>query len=72
MEYKMDIIHLSFCNIFRLGGVTFEWHDYLGPTILSRNTERVRKCENISLRNWVAISKFMALNESEREAYRVF
>lgn len=72
MEYKMDIIHISFCNIFRLGGVTFEWHDYLGPTILSRNTERARKHKNISLRNWAAISKFSTLSRGEREAYRVY
>lgn len=65
------IIHMSFAKIYKVAGVTFEWHNYLGPTIINRHTEKARDYRNISLRNWAAISKFCNMNDKEKELHRV-
>lgn len=67
----MNIIHMSFAKIYRVAGVTFDWHDYCGPVILNRHTEKERQFKNISLRNWAAIGKFCSMSDKEKELHRV-
>ena len=67
----MSIIHIAYTKIYRVGGVTFEWHNYLGPTILNRHTEKERNHKNISLRNWAEIGRFCNMDSETRELYRV-
>lgn len=68
---EMQIIHISCAKIYRVGGVTFEWHNYLGPRILNRHTEEERNYRNISLRNWAMVWKFNNMTAVEREQYRL-
>ena len=63
---------LSLARIYRLNGVTFEWHDYLGPVILNRHTEEERPYRNVSLRNYAAISKFQNMTKEQRELFRIY
>ncbi len=73
--YKMSeskIIHISWGNGFRYKGVTIDWHNYLGPTILNRHTEEERPYKNISLRIWGLVTQFSRLSKEEREQYRIF
>ena len=67
----LEIIHMSFAKIYKVNGVTFDWHHYCGPTIINRHTEKERQYKNISSRNWAAIAKFCAMSDAERELHRV-
>lgn len=67
----MEIINMTFAKIYRVNGVTFEWHDWYGPTIINRHNDRERKTKNISLRNWAAISKFLRMGAAEKESHRL-
>tara|TARA_R110002012_G_scaffold318308_1_gene536359 strand:+ start:15063 stop:15281 length:219 start_codon:yes stop_codon:yes gene_type:complete len=71
MSKTLEVLHINFAKIYRLGGVTFEWHNYFGAIILNRHTEKERQYENISLRNWSSISKFMNLSDEDREKHRI-
>lgn len=68
----MNIIHISWCNVFLYKGVTIDWHNYLGPTILNRHTEEERNYKNISLRIWGLVNQFSRLSKEDREQYRTF
>lgn len=70
--HKMEIIHISWANIFRYKGVTIDWHDYYGPTILNRHTEEERQFKNISGRTWGLVGQFSRLSKEDREKYRIF
>ena len=67
-----EIIHIAYAKGFRFKGVTLEWNDYLGPTILNRHTEEERHYKNISLRIWNLVDKFSCLSKDEREQYRIY
>ena len=69
---ELKILHYNFAKIYRFNGVTFEWHEYLGPIIINRHTEQERYYKNISLRNWSAVNKFSSLNDNQKEKYRIF
>ena len=66
------IIHISISKVYRVGGVTFEWRNYLGPTIINRHTGDMRNIKNVSLRNWAMINKFCRMSEQEKENHRIF
>jgi len=68
----MEIIHMSVRKGYRVNGVTFDWHEYLGSTIVNRHIEKERGYRNISLRNWAAITKFCDMDEVTRETFRVY
>ena len=68
-EFKL--IHISFTDSFLYKGVTFDWHNYCGPTILNRHNGEARKFENISNRNWSAVNKFSGMSKEDREQYRI-
>jgi len=72
MKDKMEVIHISWANVFRYKGVTIDWHNYLGPTILNRHTEEERNYKNISLRVWGLVTQFSRLSKDDREDYRIF
>lgn len=69
---EMEIIYISWANVFLYKGVTIDWHNYLGPTILRRNTDEERNYRNISLRVWGRVNQFARLTKEEREEYRLF
>ena len=71
MVSKSRIIHISYGELFRYKGVTFEWHRYLGPTIINRHTEKERQHRNISLRVWSLVSKFSWLSEREKQRFNL-
>ncbi len=68
----MEIIHISWAKGFRYKGVTLEWHDYLGPTIINRHTEKERNYRNISLRVWGLVTQFSHLTKEERQQYKIY
>jgi hypothetical protein len=67
-----QLIHMSFADVFLYKGVTIDWHNYLGPTILRKNTDEERNYRNISLRIWGLVNQFSRLSKEEREKYRIF
>ena len=67
----MQLIHMSVGKLYRVGGVTFEWHSYLGPVILNRHTEQERQFKNISSRNWAMVYKFLKMTTEQREKHRI-
>ncbi len=69
---QSKIIHISYASGFRFKGVTFQWHDHLGPTIINRHTENERPCKNISLRVWGLITQFSRLTKEQREDYAIY
>ena len=69
---KDVIIHMTFAKVFLYKGVTLEWHDYLGPIILRRNTEVERNYKNVSLRTWGLVNKFAGLSKEEKQQYRLY
>jgi len=67
----MTIIHIATARVYKFGHVTFEWHDYLGPEILSgRTLEPIDMCQ-VGNRAWAMISKFQKLSKEDRELYRL-
>ena len=69
---NLEVIHISYSKAYRVGGVSFEWHNWCGPLIINRHTEKERKFRNISLRNWAMINRFSGMTEEERELYRIY
>lgn len=69
-EFKL--IHISHTSIFRFKGVTIDWHNFCGPIILNRHTEKERQYKNISLRVWGLVNKFSGLSKEQKESYRIF
>ena len=67
-----ELIHVSYAKGYRFGGVTFEWHNYLGPFIINRHTEKERDFRNISMRNWSQVNKFSRLSVADREKHRIY
>jgi hypothetical protein len=63
---------ITLAKIYRVNGVTFEWHEYLGPIILNRHTEEERPYRNVSGRNWRAIHKFTNMTREKRELFRIY
>lgn len=68
----LEVVHMSFAKIYRYKGVTFDWHEYLGPIVINRHTEKERDYRNISLRNWAMIGKFYKLSDEQKEEHRIF
>ena len=68
---EIKIIHISWANIFMFKGVTIDWHNYLGPTLLRRTSHELRNDRNISLRTWGLVSQFARLDKEGREQYRI-
>ena len=66
-----EFIHVSYARIYRVGGVTFEWHRVLGALIINRHTDNERSYTNISARNWAQVDKFCRMSKDEREQYRI-
>lgn len=70
--HKLELVHVSYSKIYRVGGVTFEWHDgWFGPLIINRHTEKERPFRSISRRNWAAINKFLRMTKEQRENHRI-
>lgn len=65
------LIHISSSKIYRVNGVTFEWHSYLGPIVLNRHTGKERPFRSISCRNWSAVEKFQRMSEDQKDHYRI-
>ncbi|CAM0060191.1 hypothetical protein VPHK479_0082 [Vibrio phage K479] len=66
------IIHIAVGRGYRYKGVTLEWHNYLGPTVLNRHSEEERNYKNISLRIWGIVNQFAALSKEDKELYRIY
>lgn len=66
------IIHIAIGKGYRYKGVTLEWHNYCGPTVLNRHTEQERNYRNISLRIWSLVNQFARLSKEQKEQYRIY
>lgn len=66
------LIHIAMGKGYRYKGVTLEWHNYLGPTVLNRHTEQERNYRNISLRIWSLVNQFARLSKEQKEQYRIY
>jgi hypothetical protein len=56
---------------YRYKGITFDWHDHLGPIILNRHTWNERPLRSVGRRQWRLFGKWLSLSEYERELYRI-
>ncbi len=56
---------------YRYKGVTFDYHEYLGPIILNRHTWNERPFRSISRRQWRLFGKWFELPVDKRESYRI-
>jgi hypothetical protein len=68
---KIKILHVSWANVYLFKGVTIDWHNYLGPTILNRHTGNERNYKNISWRIWGLVGQFGRLSKEDREQFRI-
>ena len=62
--------HICLANIYQFEGLTFEYHNYLGPTQYKKDGSEPRK--NISKNFYDVIDKFVKLSEKEREKYLIY
>ncbi len=69
---KLEVIHISYSKVYRVGGVTFEWHRWYGPSIINRHTEEERPYRNVSGRNWAMIGKFCSMTDEQKEFHRIY
>lgn len=65
-------IKLSQARIYQFKSITFEWHNYLGPTFIRRKDWEPKNQERITNRDYALLSKWEDLNKDEREHYRIF
>ena len=56
---------------YQYKGVTFDWHDYLGPIMLNRRTFNERPWRSVSRRQWSLFAKWHSLSDEQREDYRI-
>ena len=68
---NIDLIHVSFAKIYKFGGLTFEDHAWCGPQPLRRSDLEMLSMSSMSARRWADYSKWFALDDDEREKYRI-
>lgn len=71
MENGGDGMIITLSKLYRIDGVTFEWNEWYGPSIINRHTEEDRPYRNVSGRNWGAIRKFTNMTLEQRELFRL-
>ena len=69
---QLEIVHMSFANIFYYKGVTIDWHEYMGPRLLRRTSHAPRNVRNISYRTWGLVDQFWKLTKEEKEQFRIY
>lgn len=67
----LNIVHMSFARVYQFKGLTFEHHDYLGPTMLRRKTHKDRDYRAIKGRQWGLYYQWLRLPFEQREQFRI-
>jgi len=62
---------ISQVRIYRVNGVTFEWHRWY-TIIINRHNEKERPFRSISARNRAEIRKFCRMSDEEKEGHRIY
>jgi hypothetical protein len=70
-EHEMQIIHVAFAKIYQYKSVTFELHEYFGPTFLRRKDFEPRSAWSIQQRQWSEFGQWFRLSADQREEYRL-
>ena len=58
-------------GIYHYKGVTFDWHNYLGPIVLRHASLKERSWRNVSNRQWRLIGKWHKLPKTEQVKYKI-
>jgi hypothetical protein len=58
-------------KIYQYKGVTFDWHNWLGPIILNRKTLNERPWSSVKRRQWALLAKWQRLSKEQQELYRI-
>lgn len=58
-------------GVYRYKGVTFDWHNNLGPTILRRDAFHERNWRNVSCRQLRLVGQWHNLPKAEQKKYRI-
>lgn len=62
---------ISSGKTYQYKGVTFDWHDYLGPIMLNRKTLNERPWRVVKRRQWALFAKWHKLSKEQKELYRI-
>lgn len=68
---SMELIHISFAKIYQFKSITFEFHEYCGPTFLRRKDLEMRSDRSIQQRQWSEFGQWIRLSADQREEYRL-
>lgn len=66
-----QLIHVSMAKVYRFKGITFEWHDYLGPTFLRRKDLELKPALIRPMREYGLLGQWLRLSPVDRESYRL-
>lgn len=66
-----QIIHITNCNVYRFKSITFEWHQYCGPTFLRRKDLEMKPALTRPMREYGLLGQWLQLSPVEREKYRI-
>ena len=62
---------ITMAKIYQYKGITFDWHDYLGPIMLNRRTLNERPWRSVSRRQWALLGQWQRLSKEQQELYRI-
>ncbi|MFV0576010.1 MAG: hypothetical protein ACK5NC_11450 [Vibrio sp.] len=70
---KLEILHMSLAKIYIYKNVMIDWHEWLGPSVLNKNTEMERNWRTLNgnARLWKKVGEFARLPDKEKEEYRI-
>ncbi|GMQ53466.1 hypothetical protein [Halopseudomonas aestusnigri] len=66
-----QLIHISIAKCYQFKGITFEWHDYLGPTFLRRKDLEMKPQLQRPMREYGLLGQWLRLSPKDRETYRL-
>ena len=68
---SVQLIHMSFSKVYQFKSITFEWHDYCGPTFLRRKDSEMKPQLQRPMREYGMLRQWLRLSKTEREQFRI-
>lgn len=69
-RHSRGVVHLA--DIYRFEGYTFEWHNYLGPTLCRKNMEPRKRQPGERSRFWPVLERWQKLPKRKREKTKIY
>ncbi len=70
IPFNGGVAHINCPNIYRYRGVTFEWHNYLGPLLCRKDGEPSKR--NIGRKTGAVISAWHKLSPSKKKRTLIY